>query len=90
MTVPLSMAVIETPDVLYWTPLTAGKGRCLSPALWPRRRGRCPDAPEGQPAGWWLPEEPVRRAVLFMHPPSRATFTVTLPVTPTALVFGWG
>lgn len=38
----------------------------------------------------WTPEKSVRRQVLFMQPPSQAVFTVTLPVTPTAMTFWMG
>jgi len=85
----LSTADVETPETPVKTPY-CGRGEVprscfVAPAAW-----EMPDASAAQPAGWWLPEEPARRSVLFMHPPSRATFTVTLPVTPTALVFWVG
>ncbi len=96
MTVPLSTAAIETPGVAFDTPY-CGQGEMPESCFVALAEWEMPDAPfdtahgkaEGQP-GWWLPEEPVRRAVLFMHPPSRATFTVTLPMTPTALTFWMG
>ncbi len=89
VTATLSTADVETPETPVKTPY-CGRGEVprscfVAPAMW-----EMSDASAAQPAGWWLPEEPVRRSVLFMHPPSRATFTVTLPVTPTALVFWVG
>lgn len=85
----LQVADIETPHVPINTPyceLGEEPESCfVAQAEW-----EMPDAPDRQPEGWWVPEEPVRRAVLFMHPPARATFTVTLPVTPTALTFWMG
>jgi tetratricopeptide (TPR) repeat protein len=48
-----------------------------------------PDAPGGWP-GWWVPDEPVPRTVLFAAVPATVTFRVSLPLTPTALVFWMG
>ncbi|MEM1589198.1 MAG: tetratricopeptide repeat protein, partial [Candidatus Bathyarchaeia archaeon] len=50
---------------------------------------RMPDAPDAWP-GWWVPSDPVRRSVLFAAVPATLTFQVSLPVTPTALIFWMG
>ncbi len=85
----LSEAVIRTPEVSIDTPYCA-QGEMPGSCFVALTEWEMPDAPGGQSNGWWMAEEPVWRAVLFMHPPSRAAFTVTLSVTPTALTFGWG
>lgn len=96
-TASLLQAEVETPGVPIDTPYCEQgempRSCFVAPMKW-----EMPDAPfdtthgkpDGQPQEWWQPEEPVCRAVLFMHPPSRATFQVTLPVTPTALAFWIG
>jgi tetratricopeptide (TPR) repeat protein len=57
--------------------------------VWGYARWPLPDAPGGWP-GWWVPDEPVPRTVLFAAVPATVTFQVSLPVTPTALVFWMG
>jgi len=57
--------------------------------VWGYARWPLPDAPGGWP-GWWVPDEPVPRTVLFAAVPATVTFRVSLPVTPTALVFWMG
>jgi len=57
--------------------------------VWGYARWLMPDAPGGWP-GWWVPAEPVPRTVLFAAVPATVTFQVSLPVTPTALVFWMG
>jgi tetratricopeptide (TPR) repeat protein len=57
--------------------------------VWGYARWLLPDAPGGWP-GWWVPDEPVPRTVLFAAVPATVTFRVSLPVTPTALVFWMG
>ena len=48
-----------------------------------------PDAPDAWP-GWWVPPDPVRRTVLLFLPPGQISFRISLPVTPTALLFWMG
>lgn len=48
-----------------------------------------PDAPDARPA-WWVPPEPVRRTVLLFSSPGQVFFRISLPVTPTALLFWMG
>jgi tetratricopeptide (TPR) repeat protein len=57
--------------------------------VWGYARWPLPDAPGGWP-GWWVPDEPVPRTVLFAAVPATVTFRVSLPVTPAALVFWMG
>ena len=57
--------------------------------VWGYARWPLPDAPGGWP-GWWVPAKPVPRNVLFAAVPATVTFRVSLPVTPTALVFWMG
>ena len=57
--------------------------------VWGYARWLMPDAPGGWP-GWWVPAEPVPRTVLFAAVLATFTFRVSLPVTPTALVFWMG
>lgn len=88
-TLILREAAVETPRVPIDTPYCA-LGEAPESCFVARTEWEMPDAPKGEPRGWWVPEEPMRRAVLFMHPPARATLTVTLPVTPTMLTFWMG
>lgn len=45
-----------------------------------------PDAPAVW-SDWWVPSEPISRNVLFVGAPTTLTFQLSLPVTPTSLVF---
>lgn len=81
----LEEAAVETLDVWIGTPYCdeEGPASCfVATTTW-----WMPDAPGER---LWTPEGAVGRRVLFMHPPAEVTFTVTLPVTPTALAFWMG
>jgi tetratricopeptide (TPR) repeat protein len=79
-------AAVETPDVTIGTPY-CDQGEAPESCFVTTTTWWMPDAPRGD---LWTPDEEVGRRVLFMHPPAEATFTVTLPVTPTALTFWMG
>jgi len=57
--------------------------------VWSHARWAVADAPGGWP-GWWVPAEPVTRPVFFVTVPATVTFQISLPITPTALVFWMG
>ena len=89
VTASLQTAEVETTDVPIKTPYceqdTASRSCFIAVTSW-----EMPNTPSGQPNGWWTTKGDVRRDVLFMHPPSQAKLTATLPVTPTALTFWMG
>jgi tetratricopeptide (TPR) repeat protein len=80
------MADVETPDVPIDTPYCE-QGDAPASCFVAATDWSMPDAPQET---LWTPDGDVRRGVLFMHPPAQATFTPTLPVTPTALAFWMG
>ncbi|RLC82177.1 MAG: hypothetical protein DRJ03_05160 [Chloroflexi bacterium] len=82
----LQSAEVETPDTRIDTPYCE-QGEAPQSCFITITEWEMPDAPQER---FWAPESKARREVLFMHPPVQATFTVTLPVTPTALVFWTG
>jgi hypothetical protein len=86
VTTSLPMADVETPDVPIDTPYCE-QGDAPASCFVAATDWSMPDAPQ-EPL--WTPDSDVRRGVLFMHPPAQATFTPTLPVTPTALAFWMG
>jgi len=65
LTLPLSTAAIETPDAPIDTPYCE-RGEMPASCFVGQTAWEMPDAPEEVPAGWWVPEGPVRRAVLFV------------------------
>ncbi len=48
-----------------------------------------PDAPGAWP-DWWVPSDPVSRTVLLFSAPGEVSFRVSIPTTPTALLFWAG
>jgi hypothetical protein len=79
-------AEVETPDARIDTPYCE-QGEAPQSCFITITEWEMSDAPQ---ESLWVPESEARRAILFMHPPAQATFTVTLPVTPAALVFWMG
>jgi tetratricopeptide (TPR) repeat protein len=86
----LDEAEVQTPDVSIGTPY-CDEGDAPESCFVTTTTWWMPDAPQET---LWTPDdeedEEVGRQVVFMHPPAEATFTVTLPVTPTALTFWMG
>jgi tetratricopeptide (TPR) repeat protein len=86
LTTSLESAYLETPDVAIetpycedeWAPASCFAGR----DLW--------TMPLTLPDPILFLTESVQSEVLFMHPPSQATWEITLPVTPTAVSFWMG
>lgn len=86
LTSSLESAYLETPDVVIETPYCEDgepPASCfVGRDLWAR--------PVVVPDPVLALTEPVQSEVLFMHPPSQATWELTLPVTPTAIAFWMG
>jgi hypothetical protein len=86
LTDSLTSAYLETPNVSIETPYCedgAPPASCfVGRDLW--------SMPVVAPDATLPVTESVQSEVLFMHPPSQATWEITLPVTPTALAFWMG
>ncbi len=85
-TASLPMAEVETPYRVIETPYCE-HGEAPASCFVNTTEWAMPNAPQ-EPLR--MPNSAMRREVLFMHPPAQATFTTTLPVTPTTLTFWMG
>lgn len=83
-TVPALISPLETRAARSGNPSAVAGSLPIASAEW-----WLPDAPADRP-GWWVPVGPVRRRVAAMAAPAGLTYRVTLPLTPTALIFWMG
>ncbi len=86
LTDSLASAYLETPDLMIETPYCEDgdpPASCfVAKNVW--------SMPLAAPDAVVPITTPVESEVLFMHPPSQATWEITLPVTPTAVTFWMG